>query len=246
MDRDQALRIVDCLYSAALGEVSWRRALELVADGVGGSAATLELHDVADGRLLHFDSARLDPSTIPVYREQYASINPRAAFLKRSGTVLSFDQMFMSEKEMDLDPFYSEFLAPSKLRYFVAAQTPVFAGCIKGVVAVQRSGRVRGVDTEGLECMRVLTPHIDRAIGLFWGRLRHSIDPDHLERALTLYGLTPAERRLAAAIGLGDTLRAYGLQTGLSMNTVYTHYHRIKSKLGVTRQSDLLLAIRSI
>lgn len=246
MDRDQALRIVDSLYAAALGEAGWPEALALVADGLESSAATLEIHDVTKGKLLSFDSARLDPSTIPVYIRDFVWRNPRTAFLKRAGDILSFDHLFMTESEMDQDPFYAEFLAPSSLRYFIAAQTPLLEGHVKGVLAVQRSGRVRGVAMEHVGAMRVLEPTVNRAVKLYWTRMRHAIDPDYLDCALARHGLTPAERRLAASVAFGEPLADYARRTGLSINTVYTHYRRTKDKMGFAKQAELVAGLREI
>lgn len=246
MDRDGALRIVDSLYAAALGEAGWGQALTLVADCVDGSAATLEIHDVVNGKLLAFDSVRIDPATIPVYIRDFVWRNPRTSFLQRAGDTLSFDHLFMTEQEMDADPFYAEFLTPSDLRYFIASQTPLFDGRVKGVLAVQRSGRVRGVVVSHIEAMQLLAPHINRAMKLHWTRLRHAIDPDYLDCALARHGLTPAERRLAASMAFGEPLADYARRTGLSINTVYTHYRRTKDKMGFGRQAELVAGLREM
>jgi len=246
MDRDEALGVVERLYAAATGEGEWSQALVAIADALGSSAATLEIHDVASARLLSFDSVRLDPSTIPVYVKDFASQNPRSAFLQRSGHVLSFDHLFLTEGEMDQHPFYADFLAPIDLRYFIAAQTPLLDGHVKGVLAVQRSGRVRGAAEDDIKAMEMLVSHVNRAIGLYWARMRNDIDPGHLDCVLAQHGLTPAERRLARALACNETIRDFARRTGVTMNTVYTHYGRIKHKLDCGRQGELIARLRML
>jgi DNA-binding CsgD family transcriptional regulator len=243
--RDEALRTLDMLYAAALGEAAWSTALTMIADVFASSATTLEIRDVAATRLLYFESARIDPSTISLYQRDFTA-NPRADFMIRSSRRIGFDQLFITEDEMDRDPFYMDFLAPSGLRYFVAAQTPLIDHRISGVLSIQRSGRERGLRQDDLGALRALSPHVDRAVALFWNRMRFEIDPDHLDRELARHGLTPAERRLASAVATGESLPHYAKRNTLSINTVYTHYRHVKEKMDTERLVDLTARLRTL
>ncbi len=55
-----------------------------------------------------------------------------------------------------------------------------------------------------------------------------------------LYGLTPAESRLAEALAAGKTLADYGEEASLSRNTLKTHLRALFDKTETTRQSDLV------
>jgi DNA-binding CsgD family transcriptional regulator len=246
MNRDDALVIVDSLYASALGEAAWTPALERLADGVSAVGATLQLHDTASGRLLGFDFCRFDPAEVERYRRDYVWRSPRVEFLKRSKAAVAFDHLFITEEEMDRDPFYQEFLAPIDLRYFTAVQTPAFDNRALGTIVALRSGRVRGFSTESVELMGLLQPHIIRALRLYWHRIRDEIDPEYFDRLLAGFGLTPAERRLASALVLGESLPAYARRTRRSMNTVYTHYRRIKAKLDCASQTELLARLHAL
>ena len=176
----------------------------------------------------------------------FAWRNPRTGFLQRGGQGLSFDHLFMTESEMDRHPFYADFLAPSDLRYFIAVQTSLLEGRIMGVLAIQRSGRVRGVMMENVEALGRLTSHVNRAIKLYWSRIRRQIDPDHLDCVLASHGLTPAERRLARALACSETIRDFARRTGVTMNTAYTHYGRLKHKLDCGKQAELVARLRAL
>ncbi|HWB51528.1 MAG TPA: LuxR C-terminal-related transcriptional regulator [Stellaceae bacterium] len=66
-------------------------------------------------------------------------------------------------------------------------------------------------------------------------------EPASRERDLvTLYGLTPAEAALLAALLNGRTLQRYADETGISMNTAKTHLRHIFEKTGRSRQADLI------
>jgi DNA-binding CsgD family transcriptional regulator len=70
-------------------------------------------------------------------------------------------------------------------------------------------------------------------------------DPDHgiaisRERLERIYGLTPAEARLAAMIGEGGHLKTVAAQLGITSETARTHLKRIFSKTTVATQADLV------
>ena len=58
-----------------------------------------------------------------------------------------------------------------------------------------------------------------------------------------MYGLTPAEARLAGLIAKGRSLGEAGILLGISHDTVRTHLKRIFSKTRTNRQSDLITLI---
>lgn len=55
-----------------------------------------------------------------------------------------------------------------------------------------------------------------------------------------LWGLTPAEARLAEALVAGERLQDYAERTGLSLHTVRTQLKAVFGKSGHSRQSDLI------
>ena len=246
MNRDAAVAIVDSLYAAALGEVEWTTALGRLADGVGSDGATMQLHDTASAKLLNIDVWRFDPAEVERYKKDYVWRSPRVDFLQRSRVTVAFDHLFMSEEEMDRDPFYQEFLAPIGLRYFSAVQTPAFGKRAVGTIVALRNGRERGFSPESVEGMRLLSPHIVRALRLYWRRVRDQVDPEHFDRRLAGFGLTPAERRLAAGLVLGEAVPLQARRLGRSMNTIHMHYRRVKAKLDCSTQAELLARLHQL
>jgi DNA-binding CsgD family transcriptional regulator len=244
--RDKALDLLDGVYAAALGEQAWQPNLAALADFLGYSATSLELHNVRQGHLLHFETSRIDVADMHVYQRDFLCDNPRIKHLRMARMPISHDHLYMSETDMNRDRFYADFLRPRELRYYLAAETSVFDGEIKGGLAFQRSGSVSGADEEGIRLLTLMEPHLTRAIKLYWRRLRQTIDPDYFDRRLASYTLTDAERRLARALAQGERLAEYASRTAVSMNTIYTHYRRIKEKLDCRDQAALAARLRDI
>ncbi len=59
----------------------------------------------------------------------------------------------------------------------------------------------------------------------------------------SLYGLTPAEARLAQALVNGLSLQEYADQQAVSIHTVRSHFRTISGKAGVKRQTDFVRAV---
>ena len=66
------------------------------------------------------------------------------------------------------------------------------------------------------------------------------IPPQHLSR---LFGLTPAEARLAAALAGRRTVQEYAEQTGVTTGTARWTLKRVLEKTGCCRQSELVLLL---
>lgn len=70
---------------------------------------------------------------------------------------------------------------------------------------------------------------------------------DAVEDALVaLFGLTPAEARLAAALAAGATLAEAAARCGIRLTTAKTHVGRCFQKTGAARQGDLVALIRDV
>ena len=192
------------------------------------------------------ETARIDPDDQAIYQRDFANDNPRIDFLARSSQSIQHDHMFMTETEMDHHRFYADFLRPRGLRYYLSVGSLVFDREIRGLIALHRPGGVAGADTAGINRIERLKPHLLRAMRIYWNRIKLNSDPQFFERRLHSYSLTSAEQRLARSIAYGEGLLDYAARYDLSINTVYTHYRRIKSKLDCPSQAALITRLHSI
>lgn len=64
-----------------------------------------------------------------------------------------------------------------------------------------------------------------------------------IEVLRTLYGLTPAEARLAAALAAGQSLKDYAASSGVALCTVRWGLQQVLAKTDTHRQSDLVRLI---
>ena len=66
--------------------------------------------------------------------------------------------------------------------------------------------------------------------------------PQKLELA-ALYGLTPAETEVALALAGGMSLAGIAQSRNVSVNTIRTHAARLREKLGVRSQAEIVRKI---
>jgi hypothetical protein len=163
-EQERFLALVDRVYAAALDERAWPEVLRQLASLLGGTGATLELHDLRSGQLEFFESADIDPSGTAAYVAHYAAVCPRVVELPRhpAGTVM-VDRDHITEAQMDRDEFYADFLARYDLRYYVSG-TLANDGTRAGVIAVQRTRRSGHASATEVALMQRVLPHVRRAL----------------------------------------------------------------------------------
>lgn len=164
---ESILDLVEDIHTAALDGKRWPGVLTATANLIGGVDTTLEVHQAVGMPPLFFESGdRLPLSGVEDYLSHYAPICPRIPYLvsQETGSV-GCDYDFISEPQMDRDAFYSDFLHPDNLRYFVSGT--LFNGPAGvGGVYVHRSPRQGHADVSDLALMARLVPHFAQALTL--------------------------------------------------------------------------------
>lgn len=162
-ESDRLLETIELVHGASLDGGRWQEALGAISSLFGSHAASLEVYRKRPFALIDFHTAGLPPHGQADYLNQYATDNPRAAFAFRNlSKVTLCDYQLIDERMMDRDAFYTKYLRPLDLRYFLSGQimdTPE----IQGIVSIQRSRRQGHVEKRDVERMLRLLPHVRQA-----------------------------------------------------------------------------------
>jgi DNA-binding NarL/FixJ family response regulator len=62
----------------------------------------------------------------------------------------------------------------------------------------------------------------------------------------SLFDLTPTEARIARGLATGQTVKAIATESGTSTNTVRWHVKVVLSKIGYSRQSDVVALLNGL
>jgi DNA-binding CsgD family transcriptional regulator/PAS domain-containing protein len=162
---DQVSSLIADIYDAALAPARWVDVLCTARDFVGGSAASVFSKDVSVQSLnVYYHCGSIDPHYTRLYSEQYAKLDPLS-----NGHVFSeIEQPVATADIMPYEEFldtrsFREWVRPQGLVDFVSATLDKSAtgAAIFGVFRHERNGRV---DEEARRRMRLIVPHIRRAM----------------------------------------------------------------------------------
>lgn len=160
-----------------------------------------------------------------------AILQERDGLLERGGRILLQDQK-MGRQLLDLVRRNAE-----------ASLRSTDQGDVRAFLIDRPSGR------ESLSLLvRPATTKARELPGIRPMALIHLVDPAQprvkmIDALVQLFGLTPAEARIAALIANGQSIQDIVTATGNTSNTVRSQLRAIFSKLGVRRQSQLIRAV---
>ncbi len=157
--------LIGDIYDAALSATQWASALAKIAGFVGGSSSSLYWKDAASKHgSVSFDDGNFDPYYRQLYFEKFIKLDPTT-------TTLCLAEIGEPVSTSDLIP-YDEFLETRFYKEWVRPQG--WVDCVNTVLdrsaasaalcAVFRNARDGIVDDETRKRMRLLAPHIRRAV----------------------------------------------------------------------------------
>jgi DNA-binding CsgD family transcriptional regulator len=168
------------IYDAALDAELWPRALDGLRDFVGGFAANVFWQDIAsDGAGMYF-SVGDDPYYRQLYIEAYAPLNPLfPAYAFRDCGDITSTEDFLPYEELKLTRFYKEWLEPQGI------VDGAFSNLEKSATTLASLAIIRGnhhgmVDDETRARMRLVVPHVIRAISISQLVARHKVEKEAL------------------------------------------------------------------
>jgi DNA-binding CsgD family transcriptional regulator len=162
---EQASSLIGDIYGAAIDPALWTAVLRRAREFVGGSAAALFSKDAARKTLsLCYDDGGIDPYYKQLYFDKYVTLDPVTAshaFAEIEQPVSTAD--LGAHVEIGESRFYKEWAQPQGLVDFVCAVLDKSAtgAAMFGVFRHERHGIV---DDRARERMRLIVPHIRRAI----------------------------------------------------------------------------------
>ncbi len=140
-----------------------------------------------DGDLVG-DLAAFHAGNRELYRERFFRINPRSAYAARAGVgEIFYDAKIGERRDVARHPYYGEYLAPSGLAFFVAANLVQETGR-RVNLTIQRGPRAGHVDRPELERFARLLPHMISAWGLGESLARAGAERDAMAGALDADG----------------------------------------------------------
>jgi DNA-binding CsgD family transcriptional regulator len=165
MDGKRLWRVIGDVYDAALDSSRWPDVLGDAAAFVGGSSAALYWKDAASKTGgVHREDGRMDPAYRRLYFETYAALDPATTahvFADVDEPIAIAD--FSTPEEYRDTRIYREWIRPQGIVDGINTVVDK-TGTAAGMFIVFRSERDGIVDEETRRRMRLLAPHVRRAV----------------------------------------------------------------------------------
>jgi DNA-binding CsgD family transcriptional regulator len=163
-DPEHLSALIGNIYDAALDPERWPTVLEAICAFVRGCMANIYSQDAIEKTANRYFTWGHDPHFVSLYLETYAGLNPLlpAQLFFPAGEVYSMADI-MSHDEMRETRFYKEWLEPQGYVDFVGCNLEKSATSV-APLAVVRHMRDGIVDEETRWRMRLIAPHVQRAI----------------------------------------------------------------------------------
>jgi DNA-binding CsgD family transcriptional regulator/PAS domain-containing protein len=156
--------VVGRIYEAALEPATWPQALGRVAEEFGAQSAAAFVVDVNIAEVGFIVVSGLDPRALDDYVAHYAQLDPWNEYLRKrpSGQPI-VSQTVMDDRTFERTEFCHDFLRRYGIFYAMGGFV-VRTGALAFLCGVQRQ-RERGAFTAAeLQRMRILFPHLERAV----------------------------------------------------------------------------------
>ena len=182
-DADKINEVITSIYSTPLDPTKWTSTVPKMADLLGGMGGILAFANLnaasrttSETEMVGWYDYNAGTENIDHYLA-YADYDLRTAYgLSRPGHVYT-DREFITDREMDRNIFYQEFLRPFDMRYTVGVTLPASAG--RGIVANIIRTPSQGHATEAeIRLMGMLYPHMAQAV-----RISEKLEQLSLENA---------------------------------------------------------------
>ena len=170
MRETDVFETIEAAYSAATNPAEWDVALTMISDLLGGFDATLEVHTTDHQIPLSFLTGnRIPPDGAADYIAHYSKVCPRLDVQRYRNMInpgyVGFDYDLMTEMEINGNEFYSDFLMPHGLRYFISATLDRQGETYTGLF-VHRTPTQGHVGDDEVSTMRQIMPHVTSAFDI--------------------------------------------------------------------------------
>lgn len=161
------LDLVDLVYEAALQPTVWPHLLARVAEVTHSEVATFHLDDFRNHRAAVRWYHNVDPSLVRAFEERWASENiyvQAAAGAMLSGAVLSAED-FIADRDALRTEYVNEFLLRLGVLHNIGAVV-AREGSLASVLYLLRRYPGASYGAVEIQLVRLLTPHLQRAIAI--------------------------------------------------------------------------------
>lgn len=164
MSQEDLAGLIGHIYDAALDPGLWASTVTRIADLVGASSGSLFFQEADSNEVPMHMVARIDPHYVRLYDEYFARVNPWVDGILAwpEGSVVP-SHAIIGLPDLMRTEFYGDYLRPRGVLHCVGAM-PFKSVAALGCLALYRSRTLEPFDGAEVGALRLLTPHLRRAL----------------------------------------------------------------------------------
>ena len=167
------LNLVGLVYDAALDPGAWPKFLAALMGAAGSLAVVMAFYDRSENKVVHFTSVGIQSPFRISYQDQFAATDPIPGLLPERKDDVYRAEDLMGPEQWDLSDYRREWLAPQGGAHQSGVVVYRDEGRL-GVISLFRSEEAGAYTDEDLALLRLMQPHLSRAMQLnrkFWDTL---------------------------------------------------------------------------
>jgi DNA-binding CsgD family transcriptional regulator/PAS domain-containing protein len=161
---NKALALIEPIYAATTDRQQWPHLIEAITNAVGGQGGMLRLTDYTNRKVGFFEASGYEVKFLHAYRDYFISIDPFRQFYERTpvGMLLRASQL-QDYGSIRNSEFHNDYNRPQN-KEFIAGATLARNNDVTLQFGVHRRKRAGDFGQEDMQLLRLLLPHLTRAV----------------------------------------------------------------------------------
>ena len=161
---EQMQDLITSIYDAALDESNWENVLNKIAHTLQADRGSIRTLDGKSKNVKQALTLNVDPLFTQAYNDYYVEHDPYIDIaLNRQGSFLACSHHLISDKEYESMEIYQDFVKPQGHHYGIGGRIDINDGS-SCYMTFQRGRKYSGFDLRSIETLKIIIPHIQRAI----------------------------------------------------------------------------------
>lgn len=161
---DQLQTLITDIYDAALDSHKWIDVLEKLVHTLQAEQAYMRTINTESNEIKLSYSYNKDPDWTQAYKDYYIHKDPWLNnLLKENKTVIACTHHHMSDKDYEALEYHRDLVTPQGIHYGLGGKI-LIKDKIANYLALNRDRKNNGFENEYLETLKILTPHIQKAL----------------------------------------------------------------------------------
>jgi len=156
--------LISCIYDAALNSSQWESTLEKLVNALHAEQGYMRIINTQTNDIKLAYSYNKDPSWLQAYKDYYIHKDPWLNhYLKARKTFIACTHHLLKDKDYEAMEYHRDLVTPQGIHYGLGGKINIEEN-ISSYLAFNRDKKKQGFEDEYLKILKLLTPHLQKAM----------------------------------------------------------------------------------